>query len=354
MKSWAILLFSVLTACKSSTDVNVPVHKDPFSKLSEYRLFKGEMARLDPNDRVLPYDLNSALFTDYAHKARFVWMPEGKAAQFSENDVLDFPVGTVLVKNFFYELDERSPDKGRKIIETRLLIRKEKEWEANTYVWNDAQTEAFLEIAGESVPVSFTNLHGEQLTFKYAVPNKNQCKSCHNSGNVLIPIGPKVRNINKLYAYGEGSQNQLDKWTEMGYLEGYTPSGATPKMAVWDDPNSGNIEARAKAYLEINCGHCHTEKGPANTSGLFLTTLNTDLTRWGICKSPVAAGRGSGGRSVDIMPGHPDASILLFRMDSDDPGIMMPELGRKLIHKEAVQLIREWIAGMEEHKCGFQ
>lgn len=342
-----------LNRCTTAEAVNVQADKEPFKRLSEYRFFKGNMADLTPNEGVLPYDLNSPLFTDYAHKARFVWMPPGTAAEYTAETALNFPTGAVLIKNFFYENDETDASKGRRIIETRLLVHTPSGWAASTYVWNKEQTEAELEVAGASVQVEFVNASKEKMAFKYSVPNKNQCKGCHNVNNEVMPIGPKVRNINKVFAYADGEKNQLAKWAEVGYLKGYDPNKNHPKMAIWDQPESGSLDDRAKAYLEINCAHCHSEQGPANTSGLYLTTLNFDPNRWGICKSPVAAGRGAGSAKVDVMPGHPDESILLFRMNSDDPGIMMPEVGRKLIHKEGVALIREWIAAMPENRCGF-
>jgi hypothetical protein len=60
----------------------------------------------------------------------------------------------------------------------------------------------------------------------------------------------------------------------------------------------------------------------------------------------VAAGRGSGGFRYDVFPGHPEESILLHRMKSLDPGVMMPEMGRKLVHDEGVALIEEWIRSL--------
>ena len=63
-------------------------------------------------------------------------------------------------------------------------------------------------------------------------------------------------------------------------------------------------------------------------------------------KPPIAAGRGAGNYKYTIVPGHPDESIMVYRINSTDPGIMMPELGRKLIHKEGLDLIRQWIEEM--------
>ncbi|MEO6103700.1 MAG: hypothetical protein ABIP44_08695, partial [Pseudoxanthomonas sp.] len=107
--------------------------------------------------------------------------------------------------------------------------------------------------------------------------------------------------------------------------------------------HSASIEARARAYLDVNCGHCHSPTGPAITSGMWLDAAISDPLKLGFCKQPVAAGKGTGNRMYDVAPGAADASVLIFRMDSDDPSVMMPELGRSVVHKEGVRLIREWI-----------
>ncbi len=341
--SYLAILCLLFAACNKGNGVQLPKDKKGFKMLSEYKLFQGNMSDLQPNESVIPYDLNTPLFSDYALKARFIWMPEGQSASVNEDGTLDFPDETILVKNFYYETDGK-----KNIVETRLLIKSSSKWNAYAYVWNKEQTEAQLEVAGATIPTTFVH-NGEKITFNYSVPNKNQCKSCHNVDNDLVPIGPKLSNLNKVYQYLEGDQNQLEHWSEKSILS-YTKNEKTPVFPAWDNPVY-SLEQRAKAYLDINCGHCHSPKGPANTSGLFLQLANTNETHWGICKTPVAAGRGSGGRAYDIHPGKPDASILLFRMESDDPGIMMPEIGRKLVQQEAVDLIKAWIQEMDSKEC---
>ncbi len=353
--SIAVILLSiacviVFNQCKFSGDGNVTIDvtAKPFEKLSEYHFFKGDLKNLIPNNRVLPYELITALFSDYAHKSRFVWMPEGTSATYSKDEVMEFPVGTVLIKNFYYPHDFREESKGRKIMETRLLVRRPDKWDAVDYVWNDAQTDAELNIVGDSKKADFIDLKGTARHISYSVPNKNQCKNCHNLNNVLMPIGPKVRYLNKDFKYADGRMNQLDKWTEAGYLKGYKKEENTiNKIADAFDEKSGTLEERAKSYLEVNCAHCHRREGSANTSGLFLMLSDKNPESWGIMKSPVAAGAGSGNNLYDIVPGKPGESILVYRTESDDPEIRMPELGRSVAHAEAIILIKEWIAAMK-------
>ncbi|MCR9286329.1 MAG: hypothetical protein NXI23_02955 [Bacteroidetes bacterium] len=330
----------------------IAIPMKPFEKLSEYQFFKGDLANLEPNDRVIPYDLNSPLFTDYAHKARFVWMPEGTSANYTSDAVLDFPKETVLIKNFYYENDETDVAKGRNIMETRLLINRGDEWEAVGYIWNKEQTEANLEVIGDIQEVSWVNELGAPQNINYIIPNRNQCKTCHLTGKKQIPIGPKVRNLNKIYAYADGEMNQLEKWASIGYLNGYDDDANHPKVATWDDETSGSLHERAMAYLDINCGHCHNKNGSANTSGLHLIADAKADMSLGIYKATVSAGAGTGGHTYSIVPGHPEESIMVYRMNSTNPGAMMPELGRSLVHQEGVDLISDWIKNLEGDKEG--
>ncbi|MFN0200178.1 MAG: SO2930 family diheme c-type cytochrome [Bacteroidia bacterium] len=338
-------------ACEKPVQmVSLDTNKLPYPKLSDYHFFTGEMKALQPNEKVVPYTLNTPLFSDYAHKARFVWMPAGKSATYTKESILDFPEQTVLIKTFYYPQDFSKPEKDWNIIETRLLVKIKEEWKAYTYIWNKDMTDAELDIVGDTRAMSWKDEQGKTQEVKYLIPNKNQCKSCHNSQEKLQPIGPKANNLNKAYAYSsQETKNQLEKWAEVGYLTGYNKAETQAKMPDWADKNAP-LDARARAYLEVNCGHCHNEKGPGGSSGLSLTYQEMDIHKIGLCKSPVATGRGSEGLLYDIHPQSPDSSILLQRMISNDPGNMMPEIGRGMIHTEGVELIRAWIKGLEG-KC---
>ncbi len=132
----------------------------------------------------------------------------------------------------------------------------------------------------------------------------------------------------------------------MGALSGAPKPDSAPKAPIWNDPSSGSVDARARAWLDINCAHCHNLEGPARQSGLDLTSYQSKPFRYGVFKPPLAAGRGSGNLSYDIVPGQPDQSIMAYRIASTEPDIAMPELGKRMVHTEAVELVREWIAAM--------
>ena len=318
--------------------------KYPYGRLSTYGFFSGELNELTPIKEVIPYKPASSLFTDYALKSRFIFFPKGEKATLASNE-FDFPKGTILIKNFYYPADFRKPEDSRRIIETRLLINEDNGWVAYPYIWNESQTEAILKVVGGQIEVSFTDYNGKDQVINYIVPNKNQCKTCHNKNETLAPIGVKVQHLNNEIEYQSGNRNQLEHWTDLGKLEGFEGAKAHPSMINYEDKNLP-LDERAMAYLDINCSHCHNEDGPASTSGLFLTYDQTDPRKLGINKIPVAAGNGAGTFDFDIVPGKADESILTHRMNSTEVGIAMPELGRTTVHKEGVQLIKNWINSM--------
>lgn len=343
-----ITVYSLSCNRVQSTVVNLNVAANPFEKLSEYNFFAGDVKDLKPNARVVPYDLITPLFTDYAHKARFIYVPEGKSIDYDTTQVLQLPVGSCLIKNFYYPEDFRKPEGKRRIMETRLLIRREGGWDNLDYQWNEEQTDAVLDNTGGIKPVSWIHYDGSQKQIDYVIPNKNQCKSCHwRNDKSFSPIGPKVRNLNRDYAYADGTENQLTHWSKLGILKNAPSPEQAPRLVDWTDSVHHTVEERSRAYLEMNCGHCHNPNGPAYTSGLYLNIQNQTTENLGMCKVPVAAGKATGNNNYDIVPGHPEQSILPYRMSSTDPAIKMPELGRVMVHEEAVALITRWITEMK-------
>ena len=329
-----------------SYDKSAPVETHGLGKawLSEYGFFTGRLADLQPAAGVLPYALNAPLFSDYTEKARFLHLPPGTAADYHASEVLEFPVGTTIIKNFYYT-DHAADAPQRRILETRLLVRQADEWQPLSYIWDEAQTDAKFSILGATLPAAWTEVDGTRRAFDYAVPDLNQCKSCHARDGETHPIGPSARQLNGDFAYAHGTQNQLNYLAAEGHLTNLPEAATLPRLASYTNATAP-LTGRARAYLDANCGHCHRPEGSAKTSGLDLLASATDAYRLGIRKPPVAAGKASGDRRYSIVPGRPDESILLYRMEHSDPEIAMPELGRQLVHEEGVALIREWIAGL--------
>lgn len=367
----ALSAMLVLSACTPKLGPVAFHAQDNPEQLSDWNLLQARGDYLALNDGVVAYDLNTPLFSDYAHKLRTIWMPKGTVAHYDAQRSFDLPVGTIISKTFYYPVpaagaadpDSVIADDARaapvsaaglplahvRLIETRLLVRRKEGWVALPYVWNREQTDAVLSREGDEVALRLQRYgNGNSGNFTYVVPNVNQCAGCHatdNSTRVILPIGLKARHLNRDYAYAAGIENQLQHLAGLGYLDGVPAPAVVPRNADWQDQTQP-LEHRARAYLDINCGHCHNPKGPANTSGLMLDIATVENLRLGVCKPPVAAGQGTGDHIFDVVPGKPAESILAYRLDSIDPGAMMPEVGRGTRHAAGVALIDAWIASL--------
>ncbi|MCB9257659.1 MAG: hypothetical protein H6579_11065 [Chitinophagales bacterium] len=344
-----LLIF--LIACNSSSPLvqkspnDIDFAQIPYPLLSDYGFFIGEMKDLVANERVLLYEPSSTLFTDYAEKSRFVWMAEGASASIMDNtwQEIDFPDKSVLIKNFYYP----DADGGSRIVETRLLVKHEGKWNAYPYLWNEDQKDAVYKMTGAMLPLAFTDSYGRHHEIDYLQPNKNQCKSCHNQNEEFKPIGPKARNLNWDLDYGNGElKNQLQKWQEMGYLNNFTAAENYQSIPSYKHEDV-DLNFRARAYLDANCAYCHNPLGPGSTSGLMLSYEVSDSSQLGYFKTPVAAGLGAGPHTFDIYPSKADSSIIVYRMNSSEAGVMMPELGRVMIDQEGLDLVSAWINAMK-------
>ena len=320
---------------------------DSHEKISDYNIYIGDPHDLNTTEEFTPYELITPLFSDYAWKHRTIYIPNGEKITYNNNDVFKFPIGTIISKTFYYPNDFNDLSKGISLKETRIMIHQSLGWIGLPYVWNEEETEAFLEITGAIKNAEWINYNGRKEVIDYIVPNMMQCKGCHINDGKFIPIGPKARNLNSNYKYDNNQiENQLEKWMELGYFDHLPNKNIIPQIAKWDDI-SISLDKRARSWLDINCAHCHNKTGSANNTGLFLDFYQSDEKKLGFYKTPVAAGRGSGHLKYDIYPGYPEKSIMIYRFESTDPGIMMPELGRTMIHEEGLHLIKEWISSLK-------
>jgi len=314
----------------------------PFQTLSEYRFFKGDMALHRPVPGVLPFAPINTLFTDHAHKLRFVWMPRGVQAHYNgDHQALDLPDGAVLIKTFYY--DRVQPGDARRIIETRLMYKRNGRWEFANYVWNTEQTQATLDMNGSMTPLSWIDESGTQQAVNYRSPSIAECETCHKLGSEPTPIGPKPQNLNSPYTSRDGVRNQLARWTTEGYL-----SSVRPKRIVtvphWDDPQV-NLHDRVRAYLDINCGHCHRQGGHGDYRRIRLAFSETiDPVNLGICVTPDAPFLPQ--HTHIVSRGSPARSLLRYRMASSNPAERMPQIGTSITHTEALSLITTWIESL--------
>lgn len=350
-------------------------------RLDQYGLFAdAQDPTKDANGGVF-YDLNSALFSDYASKYRFVFLPSGGKAKYLDHHngataTLDLPVGTVIAKTFaFRKEDANGQLLHENVVETRLLIKRQTaqgmNWVGLPYIWKteNGQRIAELKVEGGEAAVEYDYLDhdpdvkgadGQRQRYtgsaaRYGIPAALNCVTCHGGDDRepgAAPIGLKPRFMNKAGRYGGQDINQLQYLSNQGLLEGLPADAATIEKAPrWNVPgdsgelpdSAADIHQRVRAYVEVNCAHCHHPNGGASNSGLFLDAYRAVDIRYGICKKPVAAGRGSGGKLYDLIPQDAAGSILPFRVGSAEAGVRMPPIARSVVHGEAANLITSWI-----------
>lgn len=352
-----LCLIAAITGCKDDDESTPPIvpeepatkvvfdlNEVPYEKLSDYQFFDGEMSNQEPVDRVIPYDVITPLFSDYAHKFRFLWMPEDVSASYNgDHDILAFQDGTVMIKTFYF--DNVQPDDSRRILETRLEFMRNGQWEFAEYIWNEEQTEAYLDMDGSIIPITWKDDSNELHDVMWRAPSEAECLTCHKSDDMAFPIGPKPQNINKDFDYKEGVKNQLVKWEEMGYLESGYP-GSINTVVPWDDPNY-ELEERVRAYLDMNCSHCHRDNSHCDYRPIRLAWDETeDLTNLGVCVEPDDII--TPGQTHIINSGRPDRSMLYYRLNTNLENERMPLLGRTVKHDEALELIFDYITSLED------
>ena len=365
LRWWMLVaaLLACVAACAEQDEVPEPAQScvgQPFHDpehapcdwLSHYGLFEGfdERGWPVPAAGTFVYTLNTSLFTDDTLKLRTIRLPAGAGPMRYHPELpFEFPVGTVITKTFAVGEDLRDPNTPVRLLETRLLIRREQEWFAAPYEWDLARMDARHRSIGRTgISIAWTDASGQaRSTEAYAIPARTECGHCHRERRTFDVIGPKARHLNGPSGWDPEITNQLTHWAAAGLLEGLPADLASlPRNARAFDPQSGDLDERARAWLDINCAHCHNDTSEVAASGLDLRPTVFDIGRLGVCKSPSAAGAdGSGGLRFDLIPGHPDESILVYRVAQDITNsiAMMPRLGRSVVEAPAVELLRAWV-----------
>jgi uncharacterized repeat protein (TIGR03806 family) len=290
--------------------------------LSELNLFLGALSNLEPTPQAFEYTLNSTLFSDYSKKQRFIVIPAGEKMTYNGDGLPLFPDNSLIAKTFYYNNNETDLSQGKRIIETRVLIKIDGLWETGDYKWNDAQTEAVLNPSSSIVPVTWIDADGETNSINYQIPSDNQCFTCHRTNEVKRPIGPRLRTLN----FNVDGVNQLQRLIDSQLLEGLTNPSEVSVLPKWNDM-SYSLEERTRAYLDINCAHCHTEGGYCETQSILRLDYENNLLN-----SNIQARKTS----------------ITFRVSSDfQPGLTMPWIGTTILHDDGVELILEYLDTLE-------
>ena len=294
-----------------------PVVAEFRQNLSELNIFQGNLSDLNPSIYAFEYKLNTQLFTDYAHKQRLIALPPGESMTYDGEGLPIFPDNTLIAKTFYYFNDERDPSAGKHIIETRILLKINGEWQLGDYKWNDDATEATLDPNGSEVPVTWIDEEGNQNNISYKIPSNTDCFTCHNRYDIATPIGPKVRTLN----FDINGNNQIQEFINNGYLTGINTSDGLATIVNWEDRDA-SLEERARAYFEVNCAHCHIPGGMCDVQ----SNLNLDYAS-----------------TLDESKIFENRFNIRARMGAYIPGFSMPYIGTVSIHNEGVDLIFEYL-----------
>lgn len=282
--------------------------------LSDLNIYMGDLADLTPTVYAFNYELTTPLFTDYSHKQRLIMLPLGQSMQYVDNGFPDFPDGTVISKTFYYNFDDRDESLGRTIIETRLLIKINGNWELGNYHWNAEQTDAVLATESVTLPISFIDEDGESFDIDYIIPSQQDCFTCHSNAGSETPIGPKLRTMNL--------NNQLQELIELNYLQGVSDVSNISKLPDWTDAANYSREERARAYFDVNCAHCHSVGGYCEIESTLRLPYETAFDDTNIYNQRFS---------------------IMVRMENYIQGFSMPLIGTTFVHSEGYELIESYL-----------
>jgi uncharacterized repeat protein (TIGR03806 family) len=328
----------------------------PIAKLSETGCVD-PMAPTKLAAIVLPYEVNSPLWSDNADKMRGMVIPAGKRIHVKDCAATSaecpkgpqdtgkwvLPVGTVMVKSFLFD---------GKYVETRLLVHPDATtWNGYSYQWNAAQTEATIVPPDEDAilnnmraKVSFNT---GKRTVDWIFPYRFDCGGCHTkpAGGTL---GPETRQMNRVV----GGMNQIDRWNAMNLFE---TAPKTPYQAALVLPYDGQlgtvpagatIEQRARSYLHANCAYCHRpDDDNVNWMDFRLDTALKDTGACGI--TPMKGDVGVQGSQI-FKPGKPMESAMWLRMNAPPSAgkTRMPQLATYVVDAQGLKLIGDWITSI--------
>ena len=336
--------------------------------LSETGLFKSVADHL-PADGVIPYDVNSPLWSDNAKKYRFIAIPDDGQIDFDDVTYPQappeappgwrFPDGTVLVKTFAIETEVGNPESEVRL-ETRLLHHKRMDgedngygaqvWRGYTYIWNEAQTDAVLaplEGLDRELTITDANAAGGKRKQVWHFPSRSECTLCHTMAARYV-LGVTTMQMNREYDYGHFKMNQIDYLDRVGLFRTSPEEapGDLPDLADYRD-EAADVNLRARSYLQSNCSHCHRKWGGGNAE--FTLLVNYNLEDAGVVGVKPQQGMFNLVDSELVIPGAPEKSMIYHRMTLDGLG-RMPHIASNVKNLDAIELIKQWIGQMDENE----
>ncbi len=305
-----------------------------------------------PHPGLIPYDLNSPLWSDAAFKQRWIALPfDGTPASpgsptigYLAEGKWTYPNGTVFVKHFGLVINEQTSASRR--LETRLLVR-----DANggvygaSYRWKPDNSDAEIVTDPQTeTGIEVTRADGvTKETQNWLYPGQDQCITCHNNANPNDPngsgmvLGLKSLQLNKNYTYQTGrTDNQLNTWSELGMFNTVLANAASlPRMAPLND-STATLEHRVRSYVDSNCAFCHQPDGPGPVWDARFTTPILSQNIAGDVTRPFA-----------VLQRFNLAGSRMHIRDSVDPRVTafpepMPPIARNVPHTEWLAVMGAW------------
>ncbi len=288
-----------------------------------------------PAADLVPYDLNSPLWSDAALKRRWVRLPAGQTLGYTGVGSLDLPVGTIVVKEFSY-VQTPGDATTRRPVETRFLVKRDDAgWEGFSYEWQPTFADATLLDEPATKRVTWPYAGGADGGHRQIYPTRDQCGTCHvaAAGNVL---GLQAGQLNRSHDYGGVFDNQLRTLEHLGLFGAESAADA----GRFTNPNDTTepLYRRVRGYLASNCSQCHRPGGQRPTRDF---RWETPLPDTHLCDAGSPFG-------AEITPGDSMMSLLPAKMEGIGAGNRMPPLATDVIDDVALGLVREWIDSLTE------
>ncbi len=304
--------------------------------LSETGLFRNA-ATLDPQPGVIEFAINHEHWVDGAAMRRWIAVPRLDRIDFDAAGAWSFPEGTVIVKHF--EIDTTPGDLSSTVrLEIRVMILEETGWAGYTYRWNDAGTDAAL-LAGADTRNLTIQEPGGPRSQVWSFPSRSDCFRCHTAASGTI-LGVRARQLNRDFAFPLQTDNQLRTWNHIGLFASDVGNiGSIETIAALDDA-AVSLEERSRAYLEVNCAHCHLPGGPVpGDMDLRLDTLRSAMALFDV--RPISGDLGLPD-AYRVKSGVKESSVLWERLRRTDDK-RMPPLATSVVDDGAVDVLGVWI-----------
>ena len=318
------------------------------AKLSQTAAFKNLNA-LIPADGIIPYTVNSPLWSDGAEKKRWIALPNNgsfntaaEKVSFSAQDPWEFPEGTVIIKHFELPIDARNPSLTKRLETRFIVVGKGGRVYGVTYKWLDDQTDALLLADGTTQAYAVTDASGKVNSQSWHFPGRSECLSCHNvNAGQVLGVNTHQLNGELLYPESRVKDNQLNTWNHLGIFDQDIGKPKDYDASVPLDNPKAIREYKIRSYIASNCAHCHQPNG---VDAAFDARLQTKIENQGLIKTLVESATSH--ENFIVLPGAPAESEFWIRDNSTGPDAM-PPIGKTLVDEEYMSVLTSWINNLE-------